>query len=201
MWRLWEDKYGTISWLMNQLSIVIVAGVLLSIAVAVPYYGGWQSQIAADSISLKIIGAITSADASFIPTKINISIPIDRDYKINISSSFVNVRVKDNFFGIVSSAKRIPCKVFVRKPDDEWKTSTDLYRVLDKSYPKKNNLYVSGFKDKIKSYLGQEYEASVNSLAVNPLTLKEGDALTVENCIICFDDYSCESIVILYGGK
>lgn len=200
MWKLWRDNSGAVSWLMNQIGLVIAAGIILASAVAVPYYGGWQSKLAADGMGLKIIGAITSVDSSFIPAKINISIPGDRSYVINISSSFITVKVKDGFFGTVTCVKKIPCKVFVRKSSDAWRNSKELYSFIENRYgcKKEDGFYPSNCINEIKNYLADEYESSIKSLALTPLTTKNGEVLTAEKCIIYFDDYSHESVVILY---
>ncbi|HEC77042.1 MAG TPA: hypothetical protein ENI33_07290 [Thermoplasmatales archaeon] len=188
------DKRGDISWLLNQIGLLLATGILLGAITSSLFFDEWQRKAEIENITIHFTTAIESASLKEFPEKIVYKFP-DKSYgyEVKISTEYITVKIPDEEIIV---KKRFPFRVWANPPVADGYGINGICNYLSNIYGEGNN--GSSPESKIsKENIEKEFNSTAVHLSLNPLSIETKKSVYIEK-IFLYTEEGREEYVIIY---
>lgn len=191
-----HDKRGIVSWLLNQIGLLVATGILLGAIISLLYSTEWQRKAEIENIASDFASVIQSVSLKEFPEKITYRFPEKRyNYEIEISTDYITLRIDDEG---ITVKKKMYFSPWINPPCLDGYGSKGFFNYLSNKYGKGNN--GSSPQNSISlCYIEKEFNFTARELALNPFIVDVKRPVYIEK-ILLYTEEGERDYVIIYQG-
>lgn len=197
MWRSLHNSLGVMGLSLANLGLFLASGMLLAFIIGGVYGGFWERSAELEATAVSFNTIVETVNAAYSDARITVRFPQHPILQhVTCSTQYLSLAASGGFRGLVSVTQRWVVSAWPRE-NASWRSGEDLHRWLNETSGH-SGTFDDPVNGSVLSSLREDWNASVDALALEPIALNPAVPVVVEKVFVYGGGGERVSFVVVY---